>query len=164
MSESNLNHKIDVLLGFAHKARKLITGNTATEVSLRRGRLRVVVLASDASRWTVQKFARLAARNNVPAFVYGTKADFARLLGKGPVSVLGVETATFSKPLVDFLSRAPGVQRPEVVQIRKRRTESRRKTAKAKPVPPKQEEQIDYVPRNPHRRSASATARRSRRR
>ncbi len=107
MSDSSPAQKIDTLLGFARRAGRLVTGATAVEVSLRRNRTRLLLLASDASKWTLRSLAAKAFRNGVRVFVYSTKEDLGRLLGKGMVAAIGVEDSQFARSLTVNLAVAP---------------------------------------------------------
>ena len=80
---NNLNSKLLSALGLCKKAGKLTTGFDAVERALRRGEVKLVVLAGDLSPKSAGRITALAAEHKVRLLPTGAAMDdIERLLGK----------------------------------------------------------------------------------
>ena len=70
--------KILSLLGFAKKARMLVTGNNAVLRSILTGEAEIVIVTKDAGNSVKDKFRRLCEENQVEFFILGNQVDFER--------------------------------------------------------------------------------------
>jgi ribosomal protein L7Ae-like RNA K-turn-binding protein len=82
--------KIGRLLGLGRKARSVTVGSRETRDRLRRGEVRLVLLAEDGSPRDRKRLTRAAAESAVPARRLATREELGAWLGLGPVSVLGL--------------------------------------------------------------------------
>ena len=78
------------LLGLGHRGGNVVVGVDAVRQQLQAGRIRCVVLASDASPRAVEKVVRLAAGKGVPLVAGPEAATIGLQLGKPPVMAVGV--------------------------------------------------------------------------
>ena len=78
------------LLGLGHRGGNVVVGVDAVRQQLQAGRIRCVVLASDASPRAVDKVVRLAAGRRVPLVAGPEAATIGLQLGKPPVMAVGV--------------------------------------------------------------------------
>ena len=78
------------LLGLGHRGGNVVVGVDAVRQQLQAGRIRCVVLASDASARAVEKVVRLAAGKGVPLVAGPEAATIGLQLGKPPVMAVGV--------------------------------------------------------------------------
>ncbi|NMB24594.1 MAG: 50S ribosomal protein L7ae [Firmicutes bacterium] len=76
------------LLGFAQAAGHLISGYNGCLTTLRRGQCYLVVLATDASPATKEKF--IGAARGTPVIIMSTKDDLGKAVGKPSRAVLCV--------------------------------------------------------------------------
>lgn len=86
-------------LGLARRAGKLSLGRAATEKALRKGRVRVLVLASDLSPGTREKLERLAEERGVPVLVLDYKEELGPPVGRQAIGVLGILDPFFARLL-----------------------------------------------------------------
>ncbi|HEU5171434.1 MAG TPA: ribosomal L7Ae/L30e/S12e/Gadd45 family protein [Gemmatimonadales bacterium] len=78
------------LVGLGYRGRLVAVGVEAVRQELRRGRLRCVVVAADASPRTVDKVVRLAAAKQVPLVRGPSAGAIGARLGRPPVMAVGV--------------------------------------------------------------------------
>lgn len=82
--------KIRGLLGLARRARGLLIGSRETRAGLRRGDVRLVLLAGDGSSRDRERLLRVAEDEGVPARTLATREELGAWVGCGPVSVVGL--------------------------------------------------------------------------
>ena len=70
------------LVSLAMKAGLCSSGETMTEVEVRSGRARLVIVASDASANTKKKFQDMCKFYGVPIYIYGDKDTLGHAMGK----------------------------------------------------------------------------------
>lgn len=90
---------MESLLGFAQKAGRLITGSTAVLRALPKGKVKLLLLAEDASERLAHKVRDAASNNDVPVVVWGTKERIGAVVGKRDLGVLAVCDAGFASAL-----------------------------------------------------------------
>ncbi|MDP6460563.1 MAG: L7Ae/L30e/S12e/Gadd45 family ribosomal protein [Gemmatimonadota bacterium] len=89
--------KLARLLGLAMKARMLAVGSRETREGLRRGEVRLVLLAEDGSPRDGERLRRIAAEGKVPVLRGGSRLELGGTLGRGAVAVVGVKDANLAK-------------------------------------------------------------------
>ena len=88
------------LLGLGHRGGNVVIGVDAVRQQLQAGRIRCVVLASDASPRAVDKLVRLAEGKSVP-LLEGPDAETLGIhLGKPPVMAVGVRDRALADGIV----------------------------------------------------------------
>ncbi|HEX9054423.1 MAG TPA: ribosomal L7Ae/L30e/S12e/Gadd45 family protein [Gemmatimonadales bacterium] len=93
------------LLGLGLRGRLVVVGVDPVRAELQTGKIRCVVLASDASPRAVAKVVRLAEGRGVPVVAGPAAAEIGGRLGRPPVMVVGVR----DRGLADGILRAaPG--------------------------------------------------------
>ncbi|MSR23289.1 MAG: hypothetical protein EXR92_07095 [Gemmatimonadetes bacterium] len=95
------------LLGLARRAGAVALGVDATRQSLNSGRVRLVLLAADASHKQLDKVRGLALRGGIPVRWVSDRALMGRAVGAGPLSVVGVTAGTFAEQLLRGLPEDP---------------------------------------------------------
>ena len=88
------------LLGLGHRGGNVVIGVDAVRQHLQAGRIRCVVLASDASPRAVEKVVRLAAGKGVPLVAGPEAATIGLQLGKPPVMAVGVRDRALADGIV----------------------------------------------------------------
>jgi ribosomal protein L7Ae-like RNA K-turn-binding protein len=78
------------LFSLCRRARKLSAGSFACETALREGVAVVIVIASDASENTRQKFVNKAFFYKIPVYIYGTIAELSKASGTANRAVFAV--------------------------------------------------------------------------
>ena len=96
-------NKILSLLGLATKAGKVVSGEFSTENGIKDGKVKLAIVAEDASDNTKKLFTDKGAFYKVPVFVYGTKDDLGHAIGKEMRASAGVTDAGFAAKLTELL-------------------------------------------------------------
>jgi ribosomal protein L7Ae-like RNA K-turn-binding protein len=97
------------LISLASKAGKLVSGEDAVRISIRSGKVKLTIVAEDASDNTKKRFRNSAAFYNVPLITWGLKEHLGSCIGKSERSVLGITDENFSKSLKEKLG-AEGIK------------------------------------------------------
>ena len=92
-------------LGLAKRAGLLTSGQDAVRKLLSEGKVRLLLLAGDASERTRQEFSLLAADRGVPCHQLGCMQDFGHALGSPPRAVVAITDAGIARR-VDQLAQA----------------------------------------------------------
>ena len=98
------HNKIFALMGLATKAGKVVSGEFSTENGIKDGKVKLVVVAKDASDNTKKLFKDKGAFYRVPVFEYGSKDELGHAIGKEMRASMGVTDAGFAKSLNGMLS------------------------------------------------------------
>ncbi|MHB1392479.1 MAG: L7Ae/L30e/S12e/Gadd45 family ribosomal protein [Clostridia bacterium] len=96
-------NKVYSMIGLANKAGKLVTGEDAVRNSIRSGKVKLAVVAEDASDNTKKRFKNSAAFYKVSLITWGLKEELGSSIGKSERSVLGITDENFSKSLKEKL-------------------------------------------------------------
>lgn len=89
-------NKMYSYLGLAQRAGQVVSGEQAVLGGVMRGKVVLVLIATDASANTHSKFRSLAQNHNVKYYVYGKKDVLGHAIGKSPRAVLGVTDSNFA--------------------------------------------------------------------
>lgn len=93
------------LLGLARRASMLEVGDEAVRAAISAKRVRVVLIASDASERTRDTFAFIAESANIPHItVDETREELGNALGKRPCAAVGVCDIGMSAAIVNKLA------------------------------------------------------------
>ena len=74
--------KVLSMLGLAAKAGAVASGEFSTEKSVKEGKAFLVIVAEDASDNTKKHFRDMTTFYEVPMYVFGTKEELGRCIGK----------------------------------------------------------------------------------
>lgn len=87
------------VLGIAQAAGCLVSGDSACEEALRKGRVYLLILAHDASANTKRRFSSRATREDVSFVELATKQALGKAIGKPDRAVIAVCDPAFAKKL-----------------------------------------------------------------
>ncbi len=91
---------IKTMLGFASKARQLVSGETGCRVAMTRKRAKLLILANDAALSTEKEFQLLADRHQVPVVKLMAMDELGMAIGKSNRSVLAVLDKGFAEQIL----------------------------------------------------------------
>jgi ribosomal protein L7Ae-like RNA K-turn-binding protein len=100
-----MNKKWLSLLGLAVRARMLVSGEEMVLKEVRRNKMRLVILSTDASEGTKKKVSDKCNFYKVPLHVIGTREELGRAIGKEERVVIGVVDPGFAKKLVTLIEQ-----------------------------------------------------------
>ena len=70
------------MLGIAAKSGNVVSGEFSTEKAIKSGRAFLVIVSEEASENTNKMFANMTEFYEVPMYVFGTKEELGRCIGK----------------------------------------------------------------------------------
>lgn len=100
------NNKLMSLLGFAQKAGKLATGDETCELYLKRKKVKLILIASDAAENTLDKWRRAGRSNKIPTAVIADREVLSNAIGKVNRTVIAVLDSGFAKQLIKLLGES----------------------------------------------------------
>lgn len=99
-----MSDKFSTMLGFAQRAGKIVSGESAAQAALKKNKGNLIIIAQDASQRTKDSYQKLGSRNNVPCRETGTQYELGRIIGRSPRSVIVVMDEGFAKTLLENLN------------------------------------------------------------
>lgn len=96
--------KIHSLLGIAMRAGKLVSGEDATMLDLKKGKLNLVIVAGDASNNTKKLFNDKASFRKVNCVELSTKSDLGMSIGKDSRAVIGIKDIGFANKIIQLMN------------------------------------------------------------
>lgn len=93
------NKKILGLIGLAARARKVCFGADSVEEKIKKQKLFLVIIASDSSDRTKEKFKKLCEIYNIPIIIFGDIDVLSKAIGKSNKAILGIEDINLSKEI-----------------------------------------------------------------
>lgn len=98
-----MQDKIYMFLGLARKANALIIGEESVEKAIRNKKVKLVIIASDASSNTKKKMIDKCNYYNVVYRVFGQKELIGKYIGKNITAVVGTNNQGFLAKLIDII-------------------------------------------------------------
>ena len=98
-------NKVLSLIGLAMKAGRVVSGEFSTENAVKDGKACLVLISEEASDNTRKKFQNMCTYYKVPIYLYGTKNELGRAMGKEFRASLAVTDAGFSDAIWNQLSK-----------------------------------------------------------
>ncbi len=77
-----MQNKVLSMLGIAAKSGNVASGEFSTEQAVKKGRAYLVIVSEEASDNTKKMFTNMTEFYEVPMYVYGTKEELGRCIGK----------------------------------------------------------------------------------
>lgn len=96
--------KIHSLLGIAMRAGKLVSGEDATILDLKKGKLNLVIVAGDASNNTKKLFNDKTSFRKVNCIELSTKSDLGISIGKDSRAVIGIKDIGFTNKIMQLMN------------------------------------------------------------
>lgn len=100
------------VLGFAQKAGKIASGETATVQAITRKKASLVLVALDASADTT-KFVELCLKNKIPAVKAGSKLELGNAIGRSPRACIAILDHGFARAAMEALGATTETLRSE---------------------------------------------------
>ncbi|KPI53489.1 50S ribosomal protein L7ae [Clostridioides difficile] len=99
----NNKEKILSFLGLATRAGKIVSGDDSTLLDLKKGKVKLVLIAEDASNNTKKLFKDKSTFRNIPYLFFSTKEEIGVAIGKSPRAVIGIKDENFSKKIIELI-------------------------------------------------------------
>ena len=104
-----VNNKIFGLIGFAARARKIAFGADSVESEILKKKVKVVIMAEDASQRTKDKFNKICNENNIPIIEIGKIEELSKAIGKSNKAIIGVEEKNLSIEIQKIYNGGEGI-------------------------------------------------------
>lgn len=77
-----MRNRVFQMLGIAAKSRNVVSGEFSTEKAIKSGKACLVIVSEEASENTNKMFSNMTEFYGVPMYVFGTKEELGRCIGK----------------------------------------------------------------------------------
>ena len=94
-----INNKILGLFGLAARARKVCFGADSVEERINKNKVKMLIVAEDASQRTKDKFNKIAKEKNVPIIIKGDIELLSKTIGKSNKAIIGIEDINLSNEI-----------------------------------------------------------------
>ncbi len=91
-----MENKVLSYMGFAAKARKLVTGYNTCIYMMEKRKLRLLILTEDLAENSVKKMVSAAGKHKVPYVIFGTKEQLSKITGNVDKGIFGVTDDNFA--------------------------------------------------------------------
>lgn len=93
------------LLGLSSRAGKVVFGTDACIEYVNKNKIKLLLLAEDASDRTKLKFSEIAKKMQIHIYELGTIDEISKAIGKKNKAIIGITDINFSKEIVKRINR-----------------------------------------------------------
>lgn len=97
--------KILGLLGLSARAGKVIFGTDACIEYVNKNKIKLLLIAEDASDRTKLKFNEIAKDTQIPIYELGSIDEISKSIGKRNKAIIGITDINFSKEIIKRINR-----------------------------------------------------------
>ncbi|MCQ2466427.1 MAG: ribosomal L7Ae/L30e/S12e/Gadd45 family protein [Clostridia bacterium] len=107
IAQSYSEQDILKFLGLAQRASKVVSGNDMLLDEVARGNIKLLIIAKDVSKNTLDKFLSTVAKfdKEIPAYRFADKESLGNAIGKPDRALVGLTDDGFAKKLEIMLDR-----------------------------------------------------------
>ncbi len=95
--------KVYGLLGLSMKAGKLTFGTESCLDMIYKKKIKLLILAKDSSRRTINHFKQKAEEYHIPFYIFGNKEELSKTIGKTNKTVLGIKDKNLAEAIKKIL-------------------------------------------------------------
>lgn len=88
------------LLGLSSRVGKVISGTDACIEYINKNKIKLMILAKDASDRTKLKFNQIAESKKIPIYEFGSIDEISKSIGKKNKAIIGITDINFSKEII----------------------------------------------------------------
>lgn len=96
-----LINKVLGLLGISAKAGKIVSGTDIVLENIEKNKIKLVIVAEDASEKTIKNFKYSCKRRKVPIYIFGNIDDNSKAIGKQNRAVIGIKDENLAKAIIN---------------------------------------------------------------
>lgn len=100
-----LGEKLAGYLGFAARARKLMTGYNTVLGLIEKRKAKLVIVAEDSAEGTRDKISAKCRSHSVPCVIFGKSDEMSHITGTGTTTVFAVTDGGFAKVISGEIDR-----------------------------------------------------------
>lgn len=99
----NNDEKIYSFIGLAMRAGKIVSGDDSTLLEMRRDKVKLVIVAEDASENTKKLFKDKSSYRKINCIYFSTKEGLGVSIGKDSRAVIGIKDIGFSNKIIQLM-------------------------------------------------------------
>lgn len=110
-TESNMtyqNRRILGMLGISAKAGKMVCGTDATIEDIERQRVKLVIVAKNASEKTKKNIKYICDKNDITILEFGEIDEISKTIGKNNKAIIGIKSKSLSKEIEKLIKENGG--------------------------------------------------------
>lgn len=92
------------MLGLAAKAGKITFGADSCKEAIAKNKIKLIILAQDASERTKTKITELSNKNNIPIYIVTSIDELSKSIGKKNKAIVGIIDLNFSKAIEKIIN------------------------------------------------------------
>lgn len=92
-------NKVYGLLGISTKAGKLVSGTDLVLEEMKKNKVSLVIIASDASEKTIKNMIYYCEKYNIDNLIYGTIDEISKSIGKHNKAIIAIEDANLAEAI-----------------------------------------------------------------
>lgn len=96
------------MLGLAAKAGKITFGADSCKEAIMKNKVKLIILAQDASERTKTKFIDMANKNDIPIYTISDMDEISKAIGKKNKAIVGIVDLNFSKAIEKIINGGGG--------------------------------------------------------
>jgi len=96
--------KICGLIGIATKAGKIVAGTDACIEEIQKGKIKLILVAKDASDRTRKTFEEEAKKYQITIYMILSIEELSKAMGKVNKAVIGIKDIGFSKKIISIIN------------------------------------------------------------
>ena len=100
-----MRSKIHSYLGFSKRSRNLLSGYNSCFYGMERGKVKLLLLASDLAENTAKKCSKTASAHEIPLRVYGTIQMLSNMAGEPNRGVYGITDEQLAKVVMEQIDK-----------------------------------------------------------
>ena len=96
------------MLGISAKAGKVVCGNDATLEDIERHKVKLVIVAENASEKTKKNMRYVCEKNKIPLLEFGNIDEISRTIGKNNKAIIGIKSKSLSEEIEKLIKNNGG--------------------------------------------------------
>lgn len=93
------NKKILGLIGLSARARKICFGADSVELEIKKRKVNLIIVATDASTRSKEKFEKLSKSYNIPLIIEGEIEILSKAIGKSNKAIIGIKDVNIANEI-----------------------------------------------------------------
>lgn len=107
-NKNTYKNRVLGMLGISAKAGKVVCGNDATIEDIERHKVKLVIVAEDASEKTKKNMKYVCEKNKVPILEFGNIDEISRTIGKTNKAIIGIKSKSLSEAIEKLIKNNGG--------------------------------------------------------
>lgn len=107
-NRSYQNRRILGMLGISAKAGKIVCGTDATIEDIERHKVKLVIVAENASEKTKKNIKYICDKNDVTILEFGNIDEISKTIGKDNKAIIGIKSKSLSKEIEKLIKENGG--------------------------------------------------------